>query len=305
MNLRAFDLNLLLVFDTLMQERNVTRAAERLNLTQSSVSNALRRLREACGDDLFHKTPRGMDPTALALDMAPAVSRALAAAREAFDMNRPFDPPTASDEFVLGMSDYAEFVFGSRLVPMLRQRAPGVSVTIRHADRQNAVQMLDDDDIHVAVGVLPEPPPRMTQTMLLDDSFTVLMRAGHPAAGEALDLEAYLAYPHLLISATASKEGAVDRALEPLGRRRRLSVVASHLLMAGPMLRDSDLICTMSSRVAGPLGAAFGLITRDVPLAVRHSRISSVFHRRYEQRPAHIYLRGLLLDIAAELKRAG
>lgn len=304
MDLRHLDLNLLVVFDVMMAERHVTRAATRLNLTQSSVSNALRRLRDAFQDELFQKTPQGMEPTALARAMAPGIAQALDAVRATLDINRPFDPATATEAFCLGMSDYAEFVFGPRLVTLLAERAPGVGITIRHVDRENAFDLLDQDVVHAAVGVIPEPPSRMTRVFLLQEDFLVLMRPDHPAAGRPLDLDAYLAYPHLLISATASREGAVDRALAPLGRQRRLSVVASHLLIAGPMLRQSDLLCTMSRRVAEPLAEAFGLVLRPVPVEIRHTRISLAFHRRYEQHPAQIYLRRLIGEVARDLKNA-
>lgn len=303
MDLDRLDLNLLRVFEALWAQRHVTRAAARLGLTQSAASNALRRLRGAFGDDLFQRTPAGMEPTALARELAGPVGAALDAVRAAAALNRPFDPARAEEGFTLGMSDYAEFVLAPPVIAALRARAPGVSVVVRHVDREVVTALLDEDRAHLAVGQLPEPPTRMTRIMLLRDELVVLMRPNHPAAREGLDLEAFLAWPHLLVSAVASREGAVDQALAGLGRSRRLAVVASHYLAAAPILRGSDLLCTTARRIAVPLAGAFGLVLLPVPaaLALGSQPTSLVFHNRYAQRPAHRWLRALITETARRL----
>ena len=136
--LERLDLNLLRVFQAIDAERNVTRAAARLGITQSAASNALARLRRAFQDELFQRTPAGMAPTALARELAAPVGAALDAVRSAVELNRPFAPEDARDEFVIGASDYAEFVLAPPLVEALRTQAPGVSVVFRHADRDDA-----------------------------------------------------------------------------------------------------------------------------------------------------------------------
>jgi LysR family transcriptional activator of mexEF-oprN operon len=299
MTLERLDLNLLRVFQAIDAERNVTRAAARLGVTQSAASNALARLRAAFRDDLFQRTPAGMAPTALARELAGPVAAALDAVRSAVELNRPFDPATARDEFVVGVSDYAEFVLVPPLVEMLRDRAPGVSAVFSHADRGGALTLLDQDRVHLAVGIFPEPPTRMTRIVLLRDEFVVLLRADHPAAA-ALDLDAYLAAPHLLVSPAASREGAVDRALAALGRSRELAAVVSHHLVVGPILLRSSLICTLAERLAGPIAAAFGLALRPLPrgLDLPAQPTSLVFHNRYAQRPSHRWLRTLVTEVA-------
>jgi LysR family transcriptional activator of mexEF-oprN operon len=303
MDLDRLDLNLLKVLDALLAERHVTRAAARLGLTQSAVSNALKRLRATFRDDLFQRTPAGMEPTALARELATPVGAALDAARAALDLNRPFDPATAAAGFTVGVSDYAEFVLGPPLVAALRERAPGISLVFRHADREMALALLDDDRADLALGIFPEPPVRMTRIVLLRDAFAVLMRAGHPAARDRLDLAAYLAWPHLLVSPVASREGAVDRALAGLGQERRLAVVVSHHLVVAPMLQGSDLLCTLARRIAVPLAASFGLDLRPLPdgLKLVPQPTSLVFHNRYAQRPSHRWLRTLVAETARRL----
>ena len=139
----------------------------------------------------------------------------------------------------------------------------------------------------------------MTRIVLMRDEFAVLMRSGHPASA-ALDLEAYLAAAHLLVSPVASREGAVDRALAALGRTRELAAVASHHLVVAPILAHSDLLCTLAGRLAGPVAAAFGLDVRPLPagLTLPSQPTSLVFHNRYAQRPSHRWLRALVADLA-------
>lgn len=296
------DLNLLRVLLALQEERHVTRAAARLGLTQSAVSNALRRLRATFQDELFLRTPQGMEPTALACELAAPIAAALDAVQAALVQNRPFAPDTATEHFTIGASDYAEFVLAPRLVSALQREAPGVSVVFRHVDRDVAAALLDEDRVHLAIGTLSEPPVRMTRTMLMRDGYAVMMRRDHPAA-RALDLETYLAWPHLLVSPVASATGAVDRALAALGRRRRLAVIVSHYLVVAPMLAGSDLICTLTQRLAHPLAAGFGLAVRPLPagLTLAPQPTSLMFHNRHAQRPAHRWLRRLVRDTARGL----
>jgi DNA-binding transcriptional LysR family regulator len=299
MTLKRLDLNLLRVFQAIDAERNVTRAASRLGVTQSAASNALARLRLEFQDDLFQRTPTGMQPTALARELAGPIGAALDAVRSAVELNRPFHPATARDEFVVGVSDYAEFVLAPPLVASLRERAPGVSLVFRHVDREVALTLLDQDRAHLAIGILPDPPTRMTRIVLMRDEFVVLMRAGHPAAA-GLDLDAYLASPHLLVSPVASRVGAVDRALAAMGRVRQLAAVVSHHLVVAPILLRSDLVCTLAGRLAGPIAAAFGLIVHSLPpgLELPSQPTSLVFHNRYAQRPAHRWLRAVVAETA-------
>jgi LysR family transcriptional activator of mexEF-oprN operon len=248
--LERLDLNLLRVFRAIDAERNVTRAATRLEITQSAASNALTRLRRAFQDDLFQRTPNGMEPTALARELAGPVCTALDAVRSAVDLNRPFAPESARDEFVVGTSEYAEFVLAPFLVAALREQVPGVSVVFRHADREGALELLDQDRAHLAIGTFPEPPVRMTRIVLMRDEFVVLMRADHPAA-RALDLKRYLDSPHLLVSPVASREGAVDRALATLGRRRELAALVSRIIW-----RRHRSCCTATCSAPWPAGLA-------------------------------------------------
>ena len=298
MDLSRFDLNLLRVFEAVYQERSVTRAAHRLHLTQSAVSNALTRLRAAFGDELFMRTATGMEPTALAEEMYGPLRSALEGVRAAIALNIPFEAASARASFTLGMSDHAELVLGPPLIARVAREAPGVELTIRHCDKSTAFDLLDAGAIQIALGILPDAPARMTRILLPRDPLVTLLRRDHPAADAEFDLDCFLAYPHLLVSATAGRVGAVDRALQDIGRARDLRAVVSHLLVAGPILQRSDLLCTMPEAVARVLADAFGLVLRPLPLPVALSRMSMIWHNRYDRQPGHLWLRRLAADIA-------
>ncbi len=299
MSFSRIDLNLLRVFALIYQERNVSRAALRLGLTQSAVSNALARLRDTFKDELFLRTPRGVEPTALANLIAEPIGHTLAQVESLLTLNCAFDPATAQHRFAIGMSEYAEFVLGPPLLRDLRKLAPGVGITIRRADRTNAFALLENDDVMLALGMLPEPTAPFVRTFLMRERFVSICDPEHPILASAEpDLDAYLSYPHLLVSGAGGPTGAVDWALNALGRSRRLLVIASQFAVVGPMLRGSDLLCTLSERTAKPLAHAFGLALFPTPIAIDHTRLSAVFHRRNQQRPADQWLRRQIAAIA-------
>lgn len=299
-DLGQLDLNLLRVFDAVARERHVTRAAQRLHLSQPAVSNALARLRAALGDELFLRRPGGVEPTAFALSLAAPVAEALDRLGEALASRAPFDPATARRAFPVAFSEYAEAVLAPRLLARLQREAPGCLLAIRHADRTNWETLLEGGEAQLAVAVLPEPPALYTRLRLLPEAFLTLMRPGHPLAEGALDVERFLSVPHLLHSPNGSRDGALDWALAKDGRQRRLGGVVAHLSAVPAILAATDMVITLSARLAQSLAAAHGLAARPPPVEVRHTRLSLVFHRRFEADPAHAWLRRLLIAEARD-----
>lgn len=300
--LAGLDLNLLRVFDAVMRERHVTRAAERLNLSQPAVSNALARLRVALHDELFLRRPGGVEPTALALNLAGPIAEALDRLAETLSVQAPFDPATSNRVFPIALSEYAEAVLAPMLLAAVAREAPGCMIAISHADRTNAMALLDGGVAQLAIAVLGEPTALYTRLRLLPEEFRVLMRPDHPLAAGALDLERYLSVPHLLHSPNGSREGAVDVELAKTGRQRRLGAVLAHLSAVPAILHGTDMIMTLSSRLAEMLGRSHGLVCRDLPLEITHLRLSLVFHRRFEADAGHAWLRQLLLRVARAVK---
>lgn len=303
-DLGTLDLNLLRVFDAVMRERHVTRAAERLHLSQPAVSNALARLRQALGDELFLRRPGGVEPTALALSLAGPVAEALDRLAETLAAQAPFDPATTSRVFPVAFSEYAEAVLAPPLLERVAREAPGALLAIRHADRTNWEALLESGDAALAVAVLPEPPALYTRLRLLPEAFCTLMRPGHPLAEGALTPERFAAVPHLLHSANGSREGALDAAMREAGHPRRLGAVVAHLSAVPGILARTDMVITLSARLASQMAAAHGLAQRDPPVAVRHTRLSLVFHRRFEADAGHAWLRRLILAVARGVEPA-
>jgi DNA-binding transcriptional LysR family regulator len=296
--LAGLDLNLLRVFDAVARERHVTRAAERLHLSQPAVSNALARLRAALGDELFLRRPGGVEPTAMALNLMGPVAEALDRLAESLAASAPFDPASSERVFTLALSEYAEAVLVPPLLEQLAREAPRVLVAVGHADRTNAIGVLESGAAQLAIGVLPEPPALYTRLRLLPEAFLVLMRPGHALAEGELTLERFVSVPHLLHSPNGSRDGALDGPLAAAGHPRRLGAVLAHLSAVPEALMRTDMVMTLSARLARRLAAAHGLVCREPPVSVRHTRLSLVFHRRFEADAGHAWLRRLLLAMA-------
>lgn len=303
-DLGNLDLNLLRVFDAVARERHVTRAAERLHLSQPAVSNALARLRQALGDELFLRRPGGVEPTALALTLAAPVADALDRIAEAISAQAPFDAASTRRVFTVTFSEYAEAVLAPPLLARMAQEAPHALLAIRHADRTNWEALLEADGATMAVAVLPEPPAIYTRLRLLPEAFCTLMRRGHPLAEGELTLERFTGVPHLLHSPNGSRDGAMDVALAATGQPRRLGAVVAHLSAVPEILKRTNMIISLSARLAVQLAAAHGLVTREPPVALEHTRLSLVFHRRFEADSGHAWLRRLVLAVAREVEPA-
>ena len=303
-DLGNLDLNLLRVFDAVARERHVTRAAARLHLSQPAVSNALARLRHALGDELFLRRPGGVEPTALALTLAAPLAEALDRIAETLAARAPFDPATTDQVFTIALSEYAEAVLAPPLLERMARDAPGALLAIRHADRTNWEALLEEGGATLAVAVLPEPPALYTRLRLLPEGFCTLMRPGHPLAEGVLTLERFAAVPHILHSPNGSRDGALDAVMAEAGQPRRLGAVVAHLAAVPEILLRTDMIITLSARLAAQLARAYGLVMRDPPVAVQHVRLSLVFHRRFEADAGHAWLRQLLLAVAREVAPA-
>ena len=299
-DLSSLDLNLLRVFDAVARERHVTRAAQRLHLSQPAVSNALTRLRAALNDELFLRRPGGVEPTELALSLAQPVAEVLDRLRETLASHAPFDPAVSERVFTAGFSEYAEAVLSPPLLAHMAVEAPHCLLAIRHADRINAVEMLEQDEAQMVIGVLNEPPSLYTRLRLLPEAFVVLMRPGHPLAEGEMTVERFSQWPHLLHSPNGSLDGALDQPMREAGHPRRLGAVVAHLAGVPATLMRTDMVMALSRRLARQMATAHGLVLRPCPVELKHTRLSLIFHRRFEADQGHAWLRRLILNLARE-----
>jgi DNA-binding transcriptional LysR family regulator len=300
-DLQTLDLNLLRVFDAVARERHVTRAAARLNLSQPAVSNALARLRAALGDELFLRRPGGVEPTAFALSLAPPVAEVLDRLRATLAAEAPFDPAATDRIFTIALSEYAESVLAPPLLEQMTAAAPHALLAIRHADRTNAEALLEAGDAEMAVAVLPDPTALYTRVRLLPEAFLTLVRPGHPLAEGPMSIERFASFPHMLHSPNGSRDGALDQPMAEAGHPRRIGAVVAHLGVVPEILRRTDMVMTLSARLAQRLAETHGLVLRPCPIAIEHTRLSLVFHRRFEADAGHAWLRRLILAIAREV----
>lgn len=299
--LSQLDLNLLRVFDAVARERHVTRAAERLNLSQPAVSNALARLRVALGDELFLRRPGGVELTALATALAGPIAEALDRLAETLSVRAPFEPATARRVFAVAMSEYAEAALAPRVLERIQAEAPNCLLAISHADRTNVEALLERGDAQLAIAVLGEPSALYTRVRMLPEAFMTVMRADHPLAEGELTLERFISFPHLLHSPNGSRDGALDRVLAEAGTARRLGAVVAHLSAVPEILQRTDMIMTLSARLATQMTeSGHRLVVREPPISVKHTRLSMIFHRRFEADPGHAWLRRMLIAEARE-----
>lgn len=305
LNFRTLDLNLLRVFNEIMTERSLTKAASKLALTQPAVSNALRRLRDAVGDDLLRRSGQGLEPTPRALALWPTVQQALLALQESLAPAR-FIPNQASTTFVLAMADAtaAELIPG--LVQVLDQTAPGVTVRVVPLTTRDPRRLLDEEAADLAIGYFPAVLASLTaqaqageavafdhQRLYLTE-YVCVMRRDHPLARQELTLERYCAARHLLVSFSGRPYGFIDEALAGLGRQRHIVLTVNQFFTAGRVVAGSDLLTVLPRRFLSVTGIADRLEVRELPFAVPAVHVDAIWHRRLQHSSAHAWLRGTL-----------
>jgi DNA-binding transcriptional LysR family regulator len=312
MNLDRIDLNLLRVFNVIFEERNLLRAGKRLNLSQSAISHALGRLREALGDDLFVRSADGMQPTPRALAMSAPLRAALQQIGTALG-NEPFAPATAERDFVIAANDYMTVLLLERLSQHLQQQAPNTNLIVRPSTRIDLAGQLDLGRIDIAIGVFAEVPPRFTSMPLWTQTDAVAMRKDHPLATRPITAQDLAGYPLLAVSLGGAEEGAVEGFISERGLAResemfdraalevaiapqapRLRFLVPHSLAVPALLKASDMLAVLPSSLARLLAQRDGLLTAALPYASRAAQVQAIWHSRNENDAAHGWVRDLL-----------
>ena len=283
------DLNLLLIFDLLFEERNSGRTAARLNLSPSAISHALRRLRALLDDPLFLPTPRGMVPTERAVALAPAVRDIVGRVQGVLSDNVAFDPSTASRRFRIGAPDGAVSVLVPRLVQQLRTDAPGIDLSVVQLLPQpgalNPVEawrgaFAEVEAGQIALAILPYPPSgeRFHSAKLYFEDFVIVTRRGHPL-GKKPRLKAFAAAHHVLVSATGDTWGFVDKALADHGLERRIALTVPNFFMAAAAIAASDLVGALPRSFAMDAAKTFALDVAEPPVHLLSSDLHAVVSR--------------------------
>ena len=295
MDLSEIDLNLLRVFHQLMLERRVSSAAETLGLSQPATSNALRRLRDLLGDELFLRTPRGMEPTPYALQLAAPVSLALSTLHDALNARSSFDPMASQRSFTLALSDVGEIYFLPELMQLLAEQAPGVTLRAVAVADEALKEDLVGGRIDLALGLLPQLQAGFFQQALFRQRYVCLLRQGHALARKTrLSLADFSAAQHVRVQATGTGHGRVDEALARRGIQRRIRLTVPHYVALGHVLATTELLAIVPERFAQRVCQPLGLTTRNLPLAIEDSAIHQFWHARLHRDPANQWLRALI-----------
>lgn len=309
------DLNLIRVFDAVMEEQGVSRAAARLGLTQSAVSHALNKLRRQLDDELFIRGPGRMHPTPRAIELSAPLKAALHQIETAFQGPR-FDPATADARFVIATSDYVIGALMPSLLHRLQSLAPSVRLWLRPFNDLNLVEELDRGTLHLVIGAFGRVPSRFVMEPLMSGPNVWMMRAGHPAAKGLFDLEALARYPHLDIlitgqgamtaGGTIDQEGLerayvssnplqLDAMLLGLGLARKVGATVSHILAVPPLIASTDMIAFVPRHLAERHQE---LSFREPPYPSPPLQISMLSHRTMGAHPSVAWLRA---ELAATL----
>jgi DNA-binding transcriptional LysR family regulator len=303
MDFHGIDLNLLAAFDALMSERNVTRAAARVGVSQPAMSAALSRLRKLAGDPLFLRSAAGLLPTPRSRDLAEPISQALRQIESALIAKPVFVPGKAALTFTLGLSDYPAFVLLPALLQGLEKQAPGVSLSIHSfSDRDRAVDLLDAGTIDAAVGVPPtHAESRIFTRTILRDEFVTIVRRDHPAARRGMDMKTFLALPHVLVSPEGDRHGLVDEALAKLGKRRTLALTLPQMFAVPAVVAQTAVAATVMRRVALNSAARGKLVLFPPPVALPQVHFDLIWHRRNDAHIGQHWLRELIASLASSL----
>ena len=298
MNWSTFDLNLLVIFDGVMQEKNLTRAGKRLGMSQPAVSHALARLRYLLKDEVFVRTPEGMRPTPRAERIAEPVRAALQELQVTLDADE-FVAADSSREFTIAANNYAARAVIPALVHRVAKVAPSVVLDVRPVGRLDVLDQLDNGTVELVLSTLMEGGDRFKCVGLLEDDYVAILASDHPeVAATELSVECFAALPHVSITSGGDDAHFVDDALSERGLARLVSIkVPLHSLRA--VLIGSQAVAVVPRRVAVDLADYGPLTIRALPFPSPRITLSMIWHRRLDNHPAHRWLRGTLRPLVS------
>ena len=298
MNLASIELNLLLVFNAIMSERHVTRAANKIGMSQPAMSNALNRLRHHLKDELFIRSHEGMVPTPRSIELALPIRNILQNLEEVLT-SIDFDPSTSSRTFFLGTNDYCTSI----LIPVLMKRleidAPNINIRLIPSQGRT-LEMLDNQEIDFGISAFGDIPEKYGSAPMIDDTYVLLMREGHPLLDGDITLERFLAARHMVVSPKGESHGFVDDDLAKISKTRTIALVINSFSSAAPILANSDLILTAPSKIVKAYAERHSLTNRPAPFTGTKAFTATklVWHKKLANHPSNNWLREYLIETA-------
>lgn len=293
-------MNLLPIFLTLMDERNVTRAAERLGMTQPALSNTLNRLRETLRDPLFIRERYGMKPTQMAEELAPVVRAALSSLDDAIGGQQEFDPTLATRQFTIAPNSYVEYALMPVIVARLRDVAPGIRLRLTPFGNDLIETGAVSGATDMVLGRVVDPPDNMVVQHLMDDGLACVVRKDHPEIGDELSQEQYERMKHVNVLPPGRMRAGLFQALQQRGLKREVAVSVTHFLAVPEMIAVSDYCSTLPRLICQRLARDERLKVLPAPVDLGTFPVELAWHVRYRSDPAHRWLRSLITDVAKE-----
>ncbi len=296
-NLAGVDLNLLVVFDALMTQQHLTRAAEKIGLSQPATSNALSRLRKLLKDELFIKTSKGMTPTPKAVELAEPIRQVLLQIQTTIYSEPQFVPQTSDRIFRLGMDDYSELVFLPKLLQEIELLAPKVRIQVRSTNWMRSPKLLDADEIDVAIGHCPQWQPWHERQLLYEEHFVCVASSDRFQARKAITLDEYVAASHLLVSPKEDMVGMVDEILREQNRHRHIAMSVPNFLIVPFILINTNLIATLPAQLVKTFVEVWQLYACPLPFKMTGFSVDTLWHSKNDRDPGHLWLRNLMAQL--------
>jgi DNA-binding transcriptional LysR family regulator len=297
-----YDLNLLPIFVALMEERSVTRAAERVGMTQPALSNALSRLRLMLQDQLFIRERYGIQPTPVALELAPAIADALARLDDAVLGQQGFDPAQAERLFTIAPNGYVEFVLVPAVVARLQQVAPGIKLRLTPYGNDLVETGVVSGTTALVLGRIVDPPDNLVVQHLMDEGLACAVRADHPEIGDTMTREQFETLKHVNIIPPGRMRAGLFQALAQQQVKREVAISVTNFFAVAEMVAVTDYCATLPSLICRRLEQDPRLRILPAPVDLGSFPVEMAWHVRYRHDPAHRWLRTLVGEVAIDLK---
>ncbi len=297
------NLNLLVVFDVLMREQNLTKTGEQLGLSQPTISHALKGLREMFNDELFIKSAGGMRPTKQALHLIEPLRCALAKIEGTLHLENIFDPMKSQRIFQLGLSDYANFIFLPLMVAQLAREAPNIALDVQHINKPEKSQMIENGDLEMAIALFDKAPQRLQYQELFTEKLVCIAAKNHPELQQGLTLEKFISIPHISISFSEESTATVQQILSSHGLKRHIALKVRHVVPAGYVVKNSSLIAVLPERLGIFLEKMIAIQVHEIPLELEPQTVSLIWHKRGNTDPGLVWLRQHIVELAEKLRR--
>jgi len=301
MNIESLDLNLLVAFDALMSERNVTRAGQKMGLSQPAMSAVLKRLRVMMQDELFERKGDGMHPTSRALELAAPIHQVLQQIQTTLDPCS-FDPARASRTFRIATNDLGAAIMLPPLSQKLQSWSDRVGFEFIHVDGAGAIQLLESGEADVAMGPYTDRYEQLRSAVLYEAPFACAMRCGHPFGQQTLTLETFAAIPQIVVTQTGDPSPQIDRMLAEAGLKRRVAFTVPHYLAVPFLLARTDLIAVIPVKLVERFGKTEDIRIVRAPALRFNVSTTLLWSDRVHNNSSNVWLRSIMMDITREYK---